>query len=138
MSQALEEAKILPKDVGHVNCHATSTPVGDEIELKAIKNLFGTHCHKLWLTSTKGAVGHLLGGAGAVEAIFTVLACAHGKLPPTLNLKDSIDPSLRFVKFKNQSWTMDDVFSSNQRIALTNSFGFGGTNASLVISEFRD
>ena len=140
MSQAMQEAGITPQEVEHVNCHATSTPVGDEIELKAIKNLFGTHCTDVWLTSTKGAVGHLLGGAGAVEAIFTTLACANGQLPATLNLREPIDGQLKYVTKKNQSWDQkcsSMATSSNRRIALTNSFGFGGTNASLVISEFR-
>jgi len=130
MRNALDDAKLELKQVGHINCHATSTPLGDQIELNAIKDLFGDLSRSLALTSTKSSVGHLLGAAGATEAIFTLLACHHGLIPPTLNLDNSIDNQLNIVVGKCEQWTQD------RRVALSNSFGFGGTNASLAIGNF--
>lgn len=134
MSRAIADAGIELEDVGYINAHATSTPIGDNIEVKAIKNLFKDHADKLAVSSTKGAHGHLLGAAGNLEAIFTVLACLEGKLPPTINLENIVDDmKMNFVANKWQPWDGQE----KKRIALKNAFGFGGTNASLCISQFK-
>ncbi|MDH5411229.1 MAG: beta-ketoacyl-ACP synthase II, partial [Alphaproteobacteria bacterium] len=110
--------------------HGTSTPVGDEIELRAVKRLFGDAANKLTMSSTKSAVGHLLGAAGAVEAIFSIKALETGIVPPTLNLNDPSDGcDIDLAPLKAKERKIDAV--------LSNSFGFGGTNASLVVSRFK-
>lgn len=128
MSRALRDAGIDQNNVTYINAHATSTPVGDGIEATAIKNLFGKHSANISVSSTKGAHGHLLGAAGNLEAIFTVLACHHGVLPPTINLEEPVD-DLNYVANKQRSW------DAEYRVALKNSFGFGGTNATLCIGN---
>ena len=126
MTMALKRAGMNPEDIDYVNAHGTSTPLGDEIELGAIKRLFGDHAYKLSMSSTKSSIGHLLGAAGAVEAIFSILAIRDQVAPPTLNLEN---PS--------EGCDIDLVpHTAKQRpirAALSNSFGFGGTNASLVV-----
>ena len=125
MQAALKRAGIAAEDIGYVNAHGTSTPLGDEIELKAVERLFGAAADGLAMSSTKSAIGHLLGAAGAVEAIFSVLAIRDGVLPPTLNLDTpSVDTPINLVPHKAQE--------KKVTAALSNSFGFGGTNASLV------
>ena len=125
MQAALKRAGIAPEDVGYVNAHGTSTPLGDEIELKAVERLFGGAADGLAMSSTKSSIGHLLGAAGAVEAIFAVLAMRDGVLPPTLNLDNpSVETPINLVPHKAQEKKISAV--------LSNSFGFGGTNASLV------
>jgi len=125
MRMALKRAGVQPSDINYVNAHGTST-MGDEIELKAVERLFGNAAGKLAMSSTKSAVGHLLGAAGAVEAIFSVLAIRDNIAPPTLNLDNpSVETAIDLVPHKAQKRPID--------VALSNSFGFGGTNASVVM-----
>ncbi len=127
MKAALKRAELAPDDVDYINAHGTSTPLGDEIELNAVKRLFGDHSYKLSMSSTKSAIGHLLGAAGSVEAIYTVLAINNGIVPPTLNLDEpdeGCDIDLVPHAAKERS----------VKYAVSNSFGFGGTNASLVLA----
>ncbi len=125
MRAALKRAKMTPEDIDYINAHGTSTPLGDEIELGAVKRLFGDHAYKLSMSSTKSAIGHLLGAAGSVEAIFSILAIRDSIVPPTLNLDNpSAGCDIDLVPHKAKQRPV--------RAALSNSFGFGGTNASLI------
>ena len=128
MRAALKSAKLSPEAVGYINAHGTSTPVGDGIEVKAMKRLFGDHSYNLAVSSTKSAIGHLLGAAGAVESIFSIFAMQHGMIPPTLNLDEPSEGcDLNFVPNIAQDKKLNYVMS--------NSFGFGGTNASLIFGK---
>ncbi|MDA0239689.1 MAG: beta-ketoacyl-ACP synthase II [Proteobacteria bacterium] len=129
MKAALARAQISPEDVDYINAHGTSTPLGDEIELNAVKRLFGAAVDDLAMSSTKSAIGHLLGAAGAVEAVFCILAMRDGVIPPTLNL-DNPSESCAGINLVPHT-------AQERRVnyALSNSFGFGGTNASLVIAR---
>jgi 3-oxoacyl-[acyl-carrier-protein] synthase II len=128
MRMALKRAGIQPSDIQYVNAHGTST-MGDEIELAAVERLFGNAAGKLAMSSTKSAVGHLLGAAGAVEAIYSILAIRDNVAPPTLNLDNpSVETAIDLVPHKAQKRPIDTV--------LSNSFGFGGTNASIVMRRF--
>tara|TARA_R100000005_G_scaffold96161_1_gene81108 strand:- start:2059 stop:3318 length:1260 start_codon:yes stop_codon:yes gene_type:complete len=128
MQMALRKSGLNPDDIGYVNAHGTSTPLGDEIEVNAVKRLFGANAKNLAMSSTKSAIGHLLGAAGGVEAIFSILAMRDGIMPPTINLHDPSDGlEINLVPNKAQEKKLDAV--------LSNSFGFGGTNASLVMKR---
>lgn len=127
MKAALKRAQLNPEDIDYINAHGTSTPLGDEIELGAVKKLFGEHAYNLSMSSTKSAIGHLLGAAGSVEAIYSLLAIRDGVAPPTLNLDDPSDGcDLDLVAHQAKERPIRSVMS--------NSFGFGGTNATLVFT----
>ncbi len=129
MQAALARAGIAAQEIDYVNAHGTSTPLGDEIELDAVSRLLGPASRDLTMSSTKSAVGHLLGAAGAVEAIFTILAMRDSIAPPTLNLDNpSVDTTIDLVPHVAKSKEIN--------VALSNSFGFGGTNASLVFRKY--
>ncbi len=127
MQNALKRANIDPTDIDYITAHGTSTPLGDEIELGAVKRLFGEHAYSLSMSSTKSAIGHLLGAAGSVEAIYSLQAINSGVVPPTLNLEDpseGCDIDLVPLVAKERP----------VRFAMSNSFGFGGTNACLIFA----
>ena len=128
MKMALKHAGLAPADIDYVNAHGTSTPLGDEIELKAVERLFGNAAGKISMSSTKSSIGHLLGAAGAVEAIFSALAIRDQIAPATLNLDNpSVETEIDLVPHKPKKSTIE--------AALSNSFGFGGTNATLVLTK---
>ena len=130
MKNALKRADIQPADVDYINAHGTSTPLGDEIELNAVARLVGNAAGTISMSSTKSSTGHLLGAAGAVEAIFSVLAIRDQIAPPTINLDNpSVETAIDLVPHKARRRKID--------VALSNSFGFGGTNASLVFRKFE-
>jgi 3-oxoacyl-[acyl-carrier-protein] synthase II len=127
MQMALKRAGLMPSDIDYINAHGTSTPVGDEIELKAVERLFANAADRVSMSSTKSSIGHLLGAAGAVEAIFSLLAIRDQVCPPTLNLDNpSVETAIDLVPHKPRKREI--------RAALSNSFGFGGTNATLVLT----
>jgi 3-oxoacyl-[acyl-carrier-protein] synthase II len=128
--RALVKAGLTAEDVQHVNAHATSTPEGDKAELQAIKTIFGDHARSLDITANKSMIGHTLGAAGAIEAITTVLAIREGRVPPTINLSDP-DPEADGLDL-----TPNTAASRDIRVALSNSFGFGGQNTALVFSRW--
>jgi len=130
MANALRDAGLKPEEVDYINAHGTSTLVGDVAEVAAVKSVFGGHAQKLAMSSTKSMTGHLLGAAGAVEAIFSVLALREGILPPTINL-DNPDEGCDLDFVANQSR------QSDARVALSNSFGFGGTNGTLIFRRYE-
>ena len=128
MQAAIRRAGLEPSDIDYINAHGTSTPMGDEIELAAVERLFGNAAGKLAMSSTKSAIGHLLGAAGAVETIFSVLSIRDNVAPPTLNLDNpSVETVIDLVPHEAQERQIDTV--------LSNSFGFGGTNASVIFSR---
>ena len=135
MSNALEDAEMKPEDIDYINVHGTSTPVGDISEVKAITKLFGEHAYKLNISSTKSMTGHLLGAAGAVEAMICCLAVQNDIVPPTINHEEgdedeNIDYNLNFTFNKAQQRTV--------RAALSNTFGFGGHNACCILKKYVD
>jgi 3-oxoacyl-[acyl-carrier-protein] synthase II len=128
MQMALKRAGIAPGDIDYINAHGTSTPLGDEIELGAVTRLLGDHASEAAMSSTKSAIGHLLGAAGSVEAIFSLLAIRDNVAPPTINLDNpSVESAIDLVPHTPRQRKID--------VALSNSFGFGGTNASLIFSR---
>ena len=131
MQAALKSAKITPNDLDYINAHGTSTPLGDEIELGAVQRLVGNAASEISMSSTKSSIGHLLGAAGAAEAIFSILAIRDKVAPPTINLDNpSVETPIDLVPNKPREREID--------VVLSNSFGFGGTNASLVFRRFVD
>jgi 3-oxoacyl-[acyl-carrier-protein] synthase II len=128
MQAALRRAGISPDELDYINAHGTSTPMGDEIELGAVQRLLGNAAARVSMSSTKSATGHLLGAAGAVEAIFSILALRDQVAPPTLNLDNpSVDTPIDLVAHTARQRPIE--------VVLSNSFGFGGTNASLVFRK---
>jgi len=128
---ALNDAKMNPEEIDYINAHATSTPAGDELEVLAVKRAFGDHAYKLAMSATKSMTGHLLGATGAVEAIFSILAMRDQVAPPTINLDNpSENCDLNFVPHTPQEMKINNV--------LSNSFGFGGTNATIIFKQFKD
>ncbi len=135
MTSALEDAGMKPGDIDYINVHGTSTPVGDVSEVKAIVELFGEHAYKLNISSTKSMTGHLLGATGALEALFSIKAVQEDTIPPTINHADddedeNIDYSLNFTFNKAQHRPV--------RAALSNAFGFGGHNATVIVKKYED
>lgn len=129
MDNAIQKAGLTPEDIGYINTHGTSTPMGDTIETNAIKSLFGDHAYQMAVTSTKGATGHMMGAGGVTETIACIKAVQEGMIPPTLNLNTPDDEcDLNYVPNKAEK---RDV-----RYAMTNAFGFGGQNSSLIIGRY--
>jgi 3-oxoacyl-[acyl-carrier-protein] synthase II len=132
MKSALEDAGIQPTDVDYINTHGTSTPIGDPQEIKAIQKVFGEHAYKLNISSTKSMTGHLLGAAGAIESIASILAIQHQTIPPTINHftdDEEIDAKLNFTFNKAQERKVE--------VALSNTFGFGGHNCSVIFRKYE-
>ncbi|WP_445738675.1 beta-ketoacyl-ACP synthase II [Mariniflexile sp.] len=130
MKNCLENAGLKPEDVDHINTHGTSTPLGDVAELKAISEVFGSHAKKININSTKSMTGHLLGAAGAIEAISVILAMEHGIVPPTINYTtadENIDPELNL--------TLNKAQKRNIKVGMSNTFGFGGHNACVLFKK---
>jgi 3-oxoacyl-[acyl-carrier-protein] synthase II len=133
MENTLNDAKMKPEDVDHINTHGTSTPLGDVAELKAISKVFGTHAASLNINSTKSMTGHLLGAAGAIESIASILAIKHGIIPPTINhenVDENIDPSLNL--------TLNTPQKRDIKVAMSNTFGFGGHNACVLFKKLEE
>ena len=131
MLLALQDAELNPEQVDYINAHGTSTPAGDLAETKAIKGAFGEHAYKLAVSSTKSMTGHMLGAAGGAEAVFTILAIQDQVAPPTINLENQ-DPECDLDFVPNTARAM------KIETAISNSFGFGGTNGTLVFRRLQD
>jgi 3-oxoacyl-[acyl-carrier-protein] synthase II len=135
MQMALEDANLQPEDIDYINVHGTSTPVGDISEAKAIKEVFGDAAFKLNISSTKSMTGHLLGAAGAVEAMATVLAVKNDIIPPTINHEEGDeDEQIDY----NLNFTFNTAQKREVRAALSNTFGFGGHNACVVFKKYAE
>jgi 3-oxoacyl-[acyl-carrier-protein] synthase II len=133
MKNCLENSGIRPEDVDHINTHGTSTPLGDVAELKAISEVFGDHAKNININSTKSMTGHLLGAAGAIETIASILAMQNGIVPPTINhstVDENINPELNLTLNKAQKREIN--------VALSNTFGFGGHNACVALRKFEE
>ena len=131
MIMAIRDSGLAVDEFSYINAHGTSTPMGDEIELKAVERAFKENINNISMSSTKSSIGHLLGAAGSVEAIFSILAIKDNIVPPTINLDDiSIDTKLDLVPHESKEKKVD--------VILSNSFGFGGTNASIVFSRYNN
>ncbi|NML66698.1 beta-ketoacyl-ACP synthase II [Hymenobacter sp. RP-2-7] len=133
MENALRDAGIKPEDVDYINTHGTSTPLGDGAEIKAIETVFGPAAEKLNISSTKSMTGHLLGGAGGIEAVAAILAIQNGVVPPTINL-ETPDPEIN----QNLNFTPNTAQQREVNIAISNTFGFGGHNTSVVFRRFEE
>ena len=135
MQNALEDAEMAPEDIDYINVHGTSTPVGDISEAKAIQQVFGDHAYKLNISSTKSMTGHLLGAAGAVEALASVLAVKNDIVPPTINHEeDDKDEKIDY----NMNFTFNKAQKREVRAALSNTFGFGGHNACVIFKKYAE
>lgn len=135
MLNALEDAEMKPEEVDYINVHGTSTPVGDISEAKAIQEVFGEHAYKLNISSTKSITGHLLGAAGAIEAIASIMAIQHGIIPPTINHEEGDnDEKIDY----NMNFTFNKAQKREVNVALSNTFGFGGHNACLIFKKFAE
>lgn len=135
MQNAMEDAGLKPEDIDYINVHGTSTPVGDISEAKAIKELFGDAAYKLNISSTKSMTGHLLGAAGAIEAMATVLAVKNDIIPPTINHdEDDVDENIDY----NLNFTFNKAQKREVRAALSNTFGFGGHNACVIFKKYAE
>ncbi|MEN8231315.1 MAG: beta-ketoacyl-ACP synthase II [Thermodesulfobacteriota bacterium] len=131
MQMALDDAGLAPEDIDYINAHGTSTPLNDVVETRAIKTVFGEHAYKLAISSTKSMIGHMLGGAGGVEAVFLALSIRDQIIPPTINLENpEPECDLDYVPNKARETAI--------RAAISNSFGFGGTNAVLAMKKFEE
>ena len=130
MKFAIKDAEMLPEDVDYINVHGTSTPLGDVAEVKAIKGVFGEHAKNLNISSTKSMTGHLLGAAGAVEAIASILAVKHNVIPPTIN-HFTDDPNID----NSLNYTFNKAQKREVKLAISNTFGFGGHNACIMIKK---
>jgi len=128
MSAAINDAGVAPDRIAYINAHGTSTPLGDLAETLSVKRALGDHAYKTMVSSTKSMTGHLLGAAGGVEAIFTVLALHHGVIPPTINLENPGEGC-------DLDYVPNTARDKQVEIALSNGFGFGGTNCSLVFGR---
>ena len=131
MNASLEDAGMTTADIDYINVHGTSTPIGDPQEIKAIQTVFGEDAYRMNISSTKSMTGHLLGAAGAIEAIASIMAIVHGIIPPTINHftdDPAFDPRLNLTFTKAQHRTV--------RAALSNTFGFGGHNASVIFRKY--
>ena len=133
MKLSLEDAGMNPEDIDYVNVHGTSTPLGDISETLAIKEVFGKHAYKLNISSTKSMTGHLLGAAGAIEAIACVKSIQDNVIPPTINFKHK-DENIDY----NLNLTLNKAQKREVKAALSNTFGFGGHNTSIIVKEFND
>jgi 3-oxoacyl-[acyl-carrier-protein] synthase II len=131
MRATLADAGVAPEEVGYINAHGTSTPAGDRIETKAVKEVFGAAARKIPVSSSKSMIGHLLGAAGGVESGITVLALERGVLPPTINQRTP-DPEC------DLDYVPNEARRASIRYALNNSFGFGGTNACLLFKKYEE
>ena len=131
MKMALTDAGMAPDAIDYINAHGTSTPLNDIVETGAIKRVFGSHAEKLAISSTKSMTGHMLGGAGGIESVFTALSIYHQIAPPTINLENP-DPGCDLDYVPNEARNM------GIRAAMSNSFGFGGTNAVLIMKRFEE
>lgn len=133
MKNALEDAEMKPEEIDYINVHGTSTPVGDLSEAKAIIDVFGDHAYKLNISSTKSMTGHLLGAAGALEAAISILVVKNGIIPPTINHEEEDkDPEIDY----NLNFTFNKAQKREVNAALSNTFGFGGHNASVIVKKY--
>ncbi len=135
MLNALEDAGMKPEEIDYINVHGTSTPVGDVSEAKAIKDVFGDHAYKLNISSTKSMTGHLLGAAGAVEAMVCVLSVQNDIIPPTINHEEGDDDEQLDY---NMNFTFNQAQKREVRAALSNTFGFGGHNCCVVFKKYAE
>jgi len=132
MENALRNGSVKPEQVNYINAHGTSTHLGDLAEIRAVRKVFGENTPKIMVNSTKSMTGHLLGAAGAIEAIFSILAVNTGDIPPTINI-ENVEPECADLDLCQNGTRHVDI-----EYALSNSFGFGGTNSSLLFKKFRD